>query len=249
MHEIWDAEFHQTRKELLRGRTDDIEFGEISKRLLQKSVDHKYSYQFDWLGVPIIQMPADLLVFQDIVFKTQPDLIIETGVARGGSLIFWASMQNLCGIEGKVLGIDIDIRSHSERAISSSRFSESIQLIRGSSTDLDIFLQVRSLASNYKKVMVVLDSNHTHDHVLKELELYADLVSAECFLLVLDTVIDDLKVDSERPWGPGASPKSAVTEYMQKHPNQFHNAVNFEQAALLSVAPLGFWIKSNTAKE
>ena len=249
MHEIWDEEFHNTRKALLRGRMDDMEFGEISKQWLQKSVDHKYSYQFDCLGVPIIQMPADLLVFQDIVFKTQPDLIIETGVARGGSLIFWASMQNLCGIEGKVLGIDIDIRSHSERAISSSRFSESIQLIRGSSTDLDIFLQVRSLASNYKKVMVVLDSNHTHDHTLGELELYADLVSAECFLLVLDTVIDDLKVDSERPWGPGASPKSAVTEYMQKHPNQFHNAVNFEQAALLSVAPLGFCIKSNTAKE
>ena len=93
MHEIWDAEFHQTRKELLRGRTDDIEFGEISKRLLQKSVDHKYSYLFDWLGVPIIQMPADLLVYQDIVFRTQPDLIIETGVARGGSLIFWASIR------------------------------------------------------------------------------------------------------------------------------------------------------------
>jgi cephalosporin hydroxylase len=249
MHEIWDEEFHKTRKALLRGRMDDMEFSKISKMWLQKSVDHKYSYQFDWLGVPIIQMPADLLVFQDIVFTTQPDLIIETGVARGGSLIFWASMQNLCGIDGKVLGIDIDIRSHSERAISSSRFSESIQLIRGSSTDLDIFSQVKSLAGNYKKVMVVLDSNHTHDHVLRELELYADLVSAKCFLLVLDTVIDDLKVDSERPWGPGASPKSAVTEYMQKHPNQFHNAVNFEQAALLSVAPLGFWIKSNAAKE
>jgi cephalosporin hydroxylase len=183
-------------------------------------------------------------MFQEIVWKTRPDLIIETGVARGGSLIFWASMQKLCGIDGKVLGVDIDIRDHAKRAISGSQFSQQIELLQGSSTNLDVFKKVEQFASPFKKIMIALDSSHTHDHVLEELKLYADLVSPGCMLLVLDTVIDDLEVDPNRPWGPGASPKSAVIEYMKSRPNVFENLSSLERRSVLSVAPNGYWLKS-----
>jgi len=188
-------------------------------------------------------MPGDLVVFQDIVYKTKPDLIIETGVARAGSLIFWASMQQLCGIDGKVLGIDIDFRDHARQAIDGSHQKNQIQLLQGSSTDLDIFSKVKELSAKSKRVMVVLDSNHTHEHVLAELNLYADIVTSDCMLLVLDTVIDDLTPDSDRPWGPGASPKSAVIEFMNSRPNDFENALDYETRAAISVAPKGYWLK------
>jgi cephalosporin hydroxylase len=153
-------------------------------------------------------------------------------------------MQKLCGIDGKVLGVDIDIREHAKRAISGSQFNQQIELRQGSSTDLDVFKKVKAFASPFKKVMIVLDSNHAHDHVLDELKLYADLVSSGCMLLVLDTVIEDLKVDSDRPWGLGASPKSAVIEYMNSRQHEFQNMVSFENRAALTVAPSGYWMKT-----
>lgn len=243
MHKVWDEDFEIWRNNYLQGQAKDTNFTELSKVWLQESIDHKYSYHFDWLGVPIIQMPGDLLVFQDIVFRTKPDLIIETGVARGGSLVFWASIQYLCGISGKVLGIDIDIRNHAIEAIRNSRLSEQIDLLEGSSTDLEIFTKVKLLTANFKRIMVVLDSNHTHEHVMNELNLYADLVSSDCFLLVLDTAIDDLNVDPERNWGPGRSPKSAVLDYMHAHGSEFINHVDYETRAAPSVAPQGYWFK------
>ena len=211
---------------------------------MQLAVDSKYSYQFDWLGVPIIQMPEDLIIFQEIVYKTQPDLIIETGVARGGSIIFWASIQRLCGITGKVLGVDIDIRQHARSAINDSNFKDEISLIEGSSIEDEVVDQVKKIVSRHKRIMVVLDSNHTHEHVLSELEIYSKFVTKDCFLLVLDTVIDDLKVDPTRPWGPGSSPKSAVKEFMLKTSGDFINEQSYENRALLSVAPNGYWRKS-----
>jgi len=244
MYKPWDEEFEVWRSSFLGIQAKDEEFNKLSKAWMQKAVDNKFSYQFDWMGVPIIQMPGDLVMFQEIVWKTRPDLIIETGVARGGSLIFWASMQKLCGIDGKVLGVDIDIREHAKRAISGSQFNQQIELRQGSSTDLDVFEKVKAFASPFKKVMIALDSNHTHDHVLDELKLYADLVSPGCMLLVLDTVIEDLKVDPDREWGPGASPKSAVIEYMNSRQYEFQNMVSFETRAALTVAPSGYWIKT-----
>ena len=243
MSKVWDESFEEWRIGFLKKQAEDTEFSNLSKAWMQSSVNHKYSYQFDWLGVPIIQMPGDLVVFQDIVYKTRPDLIIETGVARAGSLIFWASMQQLCGIDGKVLGIDIDIRDHARQAIDASHQKNQIQLIQGSSTDLDIFSKAKELSAKSKRVMVVLDSNHTHEHVLAELNLYADIVTRDCMLLVLDTVIDDLTPDSDRPWGPGASPKSAVIEFMNSRPNDFENTLDYETRAAISVAPKGYWLK------
>lgn len=231
-------------KKLLGFQSNNLEFKAASSDWMQLAVDNKYSYQFDWLGVPIIQMPEDLIIFQEIVYKTQPDLIIETGVARGGSIIFWASIQKLCGITGKVLGVDIDIRQHARSAINDSNFKDEIDLIEGSSIEGKVVDQVKKIVSQHKRIMVVLDSNHTHEHVLSELEIYSKFVSKDCFLLVLDTVIDDLKVDSTRPWGPGSSPKSAVKEFMLKTSEDFINEQSYENRALLSVAPYGYWRKS-----
>lgn len=244
MSKIWDIEFQEWRKKLLGSQSNNLEFKAASSDWRQLSVDNKYSYQFDWLGVPIIQMPEDLIIFQEIVYKTQPDLIIETGVARGGSIIFWASIQKLCGITGKVLGVDIDIRQHARSAINESNFKDEIDLIEGSSIEDKVVDQVKKIVSQHKRIMVVLDSNHTHEHVLSELEIYSKFVTKDCFLLVLDTVIDDLKVDPTRPWGPGSSPKSAVKEFMLKTSGDFINEQSYENRALLSVAPYGYWRKS-----
>ena len=244
MSKIWDIEFQEWRKKLLGSQSNNLEFKAASSDWMQLSVDNKYSYQFDWLGVPIIQMPEDLIIFQEIVYRTQPDLIIETGVARGGSIIFWASIQKLCGITGKVLGVDIDIRQHARSAINDSNFKDEIDLIEGSSIEDKVVDQVKKIVSQHKRIMVVLDSNHTHEHVLSELEIYSKFVSKDCFLLVLDTVIDDLKVDPTRPWGPGSSPKSAVKEFMLKTSKDFINEQSYENRALLSVAPYGYWRKS-----
>jgi cephalosporin hydroxylase len=244
MSKIWDIEFQEWRKKLLGSQSNNLEFKTASRDWMQLSVDNKYSYQFDWLGVPIIQMPEDLIVFQEIVYKTQPDLIIETGVARGGSIIFWASIQRLCGITGKVLGVDIDIRQHARSAINDSNFKDEISLIEGSSIEDEVVDQVKKIVSRHKRIMVVLDSNHTHEHVLSELEIYSKFVTKDCFLLVLDTVIDDLKVDPTRSWGPGSSPKSAVKEFMLKTSGDFINEQSYENRALLSVAPNGYWRKS-----
>ena len=244
MSKIWDIEFQEWRKKLLGSQSNNLEFQAASSDWMQLAVDNKYSHQFDWLGVPIIQMPEDLIIFQEIVYKTRPDLIIETGVARGGSIIFWASIQKLCGITGKVLGVDVDIRQHARSAINDSNFKDEIDLIEGSSIEDKVVDQVKKIISQHKRIMVVLDSNHTHEHVLSELEIYSKFVSKDCFLLVLDTVIDDLKVDSTRPWGPGSSPKSAAKEFMLKTSEDFINEQSYENRALLSVAPNGYWRKS-----
>jgi cephalosporin hydroxylase len=244
MGKIWDLDFQELRRKLLASQSNDIKFKDSSSDWMQLAVDSKYSYQFDWLGVPIIQMPEDLILFQEIVYKTQPDLIIETGVARGGSIIFWASIQRLCGITGKVLGVDIDIRQHARNAIIDSNFRDEIYLLEGSSVEEQIVNQVKNYVSQHKKVMVVLDSNHTHEHVLSELEIYSNFVTKDCFMLVLDTVIDDLNIDPDRPWGPGSSPKSAVKEYMLKNPGDFTQEQSYENRALLSVAPYGYWRKN-----
>lgn len=243
MSEQWDKEFDTWRQSFLQKQSQDQDFQKLSNLWMQNSVNNKYSYQFDWLGVPIIQMPSDLIIFQDLIWRTKPDLIIETGVARGGSLIFWASMQKLCGIQGRVLGIDIDIRPHAVSAINGSMFSDQIELIQGGSTDQLVANKVMEFSEKFTKVMVVLDSNHTHEHVLEELNIYANLVSKDSFLLVLDTVIDDLKVDPSRSWGPGASPKTAVLEFMRDNPGKFVNASELESKSVLSVAPQGFWLR------
>ena len=194
-----------------------------------------YVYNFTWLGVPILQIPQDLQAIQEIIWQAKPDLIIETGVAWGGSVMFTASLLavlEVCGeIEkGRVLGIDIDIRSHNKQAIQAHPLSKKIELLEGSSIGQPILDRVRAIAQDHKRIMVCLDSNHTHEHVLAELEAYAPLVSVGSYCLVGDTIIEDApaSMTSHRPWGRGNSPKTAVWEYMRRLKTEGRSAVTGE---------------------
>jgi len=200
----------------------------------------KYSYNFSWLGRPIIQLPQDIIAMQEIIWQVQPDLIIETGIAHGGSLIFYASMLELLGGEGTVVGIDIDIREHNRVEIEKHPMFRRIRMIEGSSTDESIVEEVRRMAEG-KRVLVSLDSNHTHEHVLRELELYAPLVSVGSYCVVFDTIIEDLPPGSfsDRPWDVGNNPKTAVWEFLKGH-EEFVVDKEIENKLLITVAPDGY---------
>lgn len=216
----------------------------------------KYSYHFEWLGRPIIQYPQDIVAMQELIWQIKPDLIIETGIAHGGSLIFYASMLTLLDIceaieagtafdpkksNRKVLGIDIEIRPHNRAAIEAHPMASRIQMIEGSSIAPEIVEQVRQVAQGYRRVLVCLDSNHTHDHVLAELEAYAQLVSVGSYCVVFDTIVEDLPKElfPDRPWGPGNNPKTAVWEYLKTHP-EFEIDKSIQHKLLISVAPDGY---------
>ena len=220
------------------------------------STPPKYSYNFSWLGRPIIQYPQDMVAMQEIIWKVKPDLIIETGIAHGGSLILSASMLAQLDLEEaieagvetdpaiskrKVLAVDIDIRPHNRAAIEAHHMYSRIQMIQGSSIDLNIAKEVQDIASNYSKVLVFLDSDHTHDHVLSELELYAPLTSVGSYCVVFDTLIEDMPEDMypDRDWGPGNNPKTAVKEHIQNNKN-FEIDTDIDNKLLISVAPEGY---------
>jgi cephalosporin hydroxylase len=206
-----------------------------------KSIDKKYTYNFSWLGRPIIQFPQDILAMQEIIWNIKPDLIIETGIAHGGSLIFYASMLELIGGQGKVLGIDIDIREHNRREIEKHTMFKRITMITGSSTDDTVIKKVRAFAQGKKRVLVCLDSLHTHAHVLNELEIYSPFVTKGSYCVVSDTIIEDLPEDyfPDRPWGKGNNPKTAVWEFL-KNNNRFVIDKDIENKLLITVAPDGY---------
>lgn len=202
---------------------------------------YNYSYNFTWLGRPIIQYPQDMIAMQEIIWQVQPDLIIETGIAHGGSLVFSASLLELIGGEGQVVGIDIEIREHNRRAIETHPMSKRITMIEGSSVDEGIARQVRALAANKERVLVTLDSNHTHEHVARELELYSPLVTKGSYLIVFDTVVENMPDDffPNRPWGLGNNPKTAIRQFMETN-DRFVVDTETESTLLLSVAPGGY---------
>jgi len=208
---------------------------------LRESVRYKYSYNFTWMGRPIIQYPQDILAMQEIVWQIKPDLIIETGIAHGGSLIFYASMLELIGGKGEILGIDIDIRQHNRVEIEKHPMFKRITMIEGSSIDSEIVKQAYDFAQGKNKVLVILDSKHTHDHVLKELELYSPLVTKDSYLVVFDTVVEDLPDDfyPNRPWGKGNNPKTAVKEFLRTS-DRFEIDKNIDNKLLITVAPDGY---------
>ncbi len=212
--------FEEERKLEIEQMAKDDNLRHLSQQWLEASVKHKYSYNFKWLGRPVIQYPQDLMALQEIIWETKPDLIIETGIAHGGSLIFHSSMLQLLGGDGKVLGIDIDIRAHNRAEIENHPLSKRITLLQGSSTNKDIAAQVFDHARDKKSILVILDSMHSHDHVLKELQLYSPLVKTGGYLIVLDTVIEFLPPDlyPDKPWGPGNNPSSAVQEFIKQEP-------------------------------
>lgn len=213
----------------------------LSRVWLREITPYKYAYNFTWLGRPIIQLPQDMVAVQEIIWAQQPDLIIETGVAHGGSIIFYASLLKLLGGERKVLGIDIDIRDHNRTAIENHPVYSHVELIEGSSIDENTFAMVKNIAKNYKKIMVVLDSNHTHSHVLDELNLYSELVSKDNYLIVMDTLVDDMPevFFEDRPWGRGDNPKTAVNAFLKDN-TRFVIDKDIEAKILITVAPSGY---------
>ena len=224
----------------------DLSLTQLSQVWLNQSVTRKYSYHLEWMGRPIIQYPQDIIAMQELIWIIKPDLIIETGIAHGGSLIFSASMLELNAICGgprdaTALGIDIDIRAHNREAIEAHPLFKRISMIEGSSIDSDIVNQVKEKAVGKKNILVCLDSNHTHDHVLAELEAYAPLTSIGSYCVVFDTIIEDLLEDTfpDRPWSRGNNPKSAVNEYLKTHPEFVINK-EIDSKLLISVAPGGY---------
>jgi cephalosporin hydroxylase len=224
-----------------------------ARGLFNRLCRYKYSYHFTWLGRPIIQFPQDVVAMQELVWRCRPDLIIETGVAHGGSLVFFASMLallDLCEPREKrvqtrreVLGIDIRIRPPNRKAILRHPLSRYIRLIEGSSIDPAIVRQISPIARKRRRVMVCLDSNHTHEHVLRELQAYAPLVSIGSYLVVFDTVVEDMPkaLFPNRPWGPGNNPKTAIRQFLRTQKQmKFVRERLLEDKLVFSVAPEGY---------
>lgn len=206
----------------------------------------KYSYHFEWMGRPVIQYPQDILALQEIIWTVKPDLIIETGIAHGGSLIFSASMLELNAISGgpqdaQVLGIDVDIRRHNRAAIEAHSMTRRISMIQGSSVAPEVVSAVKAKAAGKGSILILLDSNHTHDHVLAELEAYAELTTIGSYCVVYDTVIEDMREESfsDRPWGRGNNAKTAARDFLKHHP-EFEIDKSIQHKLLITVAPDGY---------
>jgi cephalosporin hydroxylase len=233
-----------------RLRADSIDW------MVRAGGDYKYSYNFAWMGRPIIQYPQDIVALQEIIWAVKPDLVIEMGIAHGGSLILSASILALIEYADaaesgtsldpgnpsrRVLGVDIDIREHNRAAIEAHPMSSRIDMIEGSSIEDSVIRQVQDYASSYSNVLVILDSNHTHAHVLAELNAYAHLTSVGSYCIVFDTVIEDTPEELlvDRPWSKVDNPKTAVREFLATRPN-FELDTEMENKLLITVAPEGF---------
>lgn len=225
----------------IRKLRDDHDVRALSRIWLREITRHKYAYNFSWMGRPIIQFPQDMLAMQEIMWDVKPDLVIETGIAHGGSLIYYASLLEMTGGDGYVLGIDIDIRSHNRRAIEDHPMAKRIQMIEGSSTDAATIEAVKQHASGKQSVLLILDSNHTHEHVLAELRAYAPLVTKDSYAVVFDTLLEYMPDDlvTDRPWGRGNNPKTAVDAYLQST-DRFQIDEDMESKLLITVAPGGY---------
>ncbi len=266
-----NSESDNFRKECIReidAQGVDKELADLSLSWRQKARIYNYGYHFTWLDRPIIQYPQDIMAIQELIWSSRPDLIIETGIAHGGSLILSASMLVLLDYSDaaksghmldpskarrRVLGIDIDIRSHNRTAIEVHPMSNRIDMIEGSSISPEVVKQVWETARNYERILIFLDSNHTHEHVLAELEAYAPLTSMNSYCVVFDTSIEEMPDDAfpSRPWGKGNNPKTAVREYLRRLREEGRNASDgaplhlepnkrMEDKLIITVAPGGY---------
>lgn len=243
-------EINTERAEIITDNASNLAIHQAASAFFNATVAAKYSYCFDWLERPIIQYPQDIVAFQELVSSVKPNLILETGIAHGGSLVLSASLLCLLDVmEGidprqssrKAVGVDIDIRPHNRKALDEHPLRFKMELIEGSSIDPAIIKQVRSHANGEENVLVSLDSNHTHEHVLAELNAYADLVSVGSYCIVFDTAIEDLPAGSfpDRPWDVGNNPKTAVQEWLKSHP-EFEIDKDIDNKLLISVASDGY---------
>ena len=223
---------------------NDKQLKQDALKLIAKADEYNWLHQTTWFGEPIINLPQDMFALQEIIFDVQPDFIIETGIARGGSLIFYASLLELISQTGKnkkakVLGIDIEIRKNNLRYIKEHPMFKRINLIEGPSTNKKIYEKVYKFSKKFKKIMVFLDSNHTGKHVFDELEIYAKLVTKNSYCIVFDTIIEDLPEGPERPWGKQNSPMSAAREFLKEN-DMFEIDSQITNKLLITVARNGY---------
>jgi cephalosporin hydroxylase len=263
-----ELDFKKTNNRMLEQQGSDRVLNGHAISFLAETAKYQYTYHFSWLGRPIIQVPQDMSAMQEIIWSVKPDLIIETGIAHGGSLIFSASMLALldycdavekgqlldpCQPRRRVIGLDIDIRAHNRIAIEAHPMANRIDMIQGSSIAPDVIDRVNEIAKGYQRILVCLDSNHTHEHVLAELEAYAPLTGKSSYCVVFDTIVEDMPEDMfpDRPWGKGNNPKTAVWEYLRRlkdegrtaadgNPLHFDIDKTIEHKLLITVAPDGY---------
>lgn len=249
-------EFKAERRAAIKGYTEDAAFTELSQTWLRESMQKRYVYNFDWMDRPIIQYPQDMVAMQEIIWATRPDVVIETGIAHGGSLQLSASILALldyadaaeAGValdpaapSRKVIGIDIDIRAHNRAAIEAGPMASRIEMVEGSSIDGSTVDAVRALIPEGARVMVCLDSMHTHDHVMAELNAYAPLVSEGCYCVVFDSFVEDMPQGffADRPWDVGDNPKTALHAWLKDNDN-FEIDRSIATRLQVTVAPDGF---------
>ncbi|MGV0715202.1 cephalosporin hydroxylase family protein [Mycolicibacterium sp. XJ662] len=241
--------------ENVRALAEDSELADLTSQWIRRSLTNRYSYNFEWLGRPIIQYPQDIVCLQELMWSVKPNVVVETGIAHGGSLILSASMLALIDLceaiandtafdprtpSRQVIGVDIEIRAHNRSAIENHPLSRYITMIEGSSVDPATVRQVHDAAAGRGATLVCLDSNHTHDHVLAELSAYAPLVTPQSYCVVFDTVVDDMPdMFPDRPWGEGNNPKTAVWEFLKSH-SEFEIDQQIPQKLQITVAPDGF---------
>ena len=240
------TEFEREVADRVAANATDLPLQAAAGEFMKASIGARYSYNFSWLGRPVIQYPQDIVAMQELIWTLQPELIVETGIAHGGSLIFSASMLELnaaCGgpADAKVVGIDIDIRAHNRKAIEAHPMFRRITMIEGSSVAPTVVDAVRAMAAGKKSVLVCLDSNHTHEHVLAELQAYAPMTTVGSYCVVFDTIVEDLPeaLSFQRPWGPGDNPKTAARRYLADHP-EFEIDHRVDAKILIGVAPHGY---------
>lgn len=234
-------EFIEERKDRIARNGSNETLKQAAETFNTESNKVQYSYNFTWMGRPIIQYPQDMIAMQELIWQIQPDLIIETGIAHGGSLIYYASLLELIG-HGQVLGIDIDIREHNRQEIEKHPMFKRIHMISGSSISRETIDQVATYAAGKQRVLVCLDSNHTHEHVLEEMRLYAPFVSMDSYLVVFDTIVEHLPEGyfaQKRPWGIGNNPQTAVGAFLEEN-DQFTIDTTIDNKLLISVAPGGY---------
>jgi cephalosporin hydroxylase len=234
-------QFLSERAERVRAMGGDKPLKDASQAFTVESTRAGYSYNFSWLGRPIIQYPQDMIALQEIVWESRPDVIVETGIAHGGSLIFSASLLTLLGGDGFVVGVDIDIRAHNRAEIEAHPMFPRIRMVQGSSVDEAVRDQVAGLIKGRKSPLVILDSNHTHEHVLRELELYSPMVKKGGWLVVFDTVVENMPPSfyPDRPWGVGDNPMTAVDAFL-KTSDRFVIDTDMDAKLCVSMAPRGY---------
>ena len=238
---VTDETFEARNRMMTADMADDQTLADATKEWLVRSYRYEYSYHFEWLGLPIIQYPQDMVALQEIIWRVRPDAIVETGIARGGSLIFSASLLELLGGDRVVVGIDIDIRRHNRKAVEEHPLAKRIVMLEGSSINEETVAAVRKTTAGKERILVILDSNHTHAHVLEELRLYSPMVKAGSYLVVFDTLIENMPDDfyPHRPWGKGDNAMTAVHAFLDTT-DRFEIDKQIQDKLLITAAPNGY---------